>query len=189
MAARSASGSTLRAGSEAVTRMPATPPISTRAQAHTRLEPMSRSRSYFCDVGGSSFGKACDVGAQRLIACESPLRQRNDARRVQRNRARRIRPEHAAPIRREEPRRDRAHRVRREACVAGECEDVRSRHGHFFGFACALQQRKQTLNRARVLPRPRAIHRDRRIALTGNLTPPRAFASEAFRAMMTERRA
>ena len=187
MAARSASGSTLRAGSEAVTRMPATPPISTRAQAHTRARTDIAQPLVFLRRRRKQLGKPCEVGAKRLVACENPLRERGDARRVQRNRARRICPEHTAPIRREEPRRDRAHRVRREACVAGEFEDVRSRHGHFFGFACALQQRKQTLNRALLLPRPRAIHRDRRIALTGNLTSPRAFASEAFRAMMTER--
>ena len=146
---------------------------SRRARRHTpdsnRYRAAARISATSAEAFRASRARSAPSGSS-LVKIRSV--ERDDARRVQRNRARRIRPEHAAPIRREEPRRDRAHRVRREACVAGECEDVRSRHGHFFGFACALQQRKQTLNRALLLPRPRAIHRDRRIALTGNLTRP-----------------
>jgi hypothetical protein len=36
----------------------------------------------------------------------------------------------------------------------------------------AVQDREQTLNTALPLPRPRAIHRDRGLALTGNLSRP-----------------
>ena len=90
-AARSASGSTLRAGSEAVTRMPATPPISTRAQAHTRARADVAQPLVFLRRRRKRFGKPCEIGAQRLIARENPLRQRGDARRV---RARR-RPTHS----------------------------------------------------------------------------------------------
>src|ERR1051325_8543059 len=53
--------------------------------------------------------------------------------------------------------------------------------------ARALQQRKQTLNKARLLPRPRAVHRRWGLALTATRSARRAFASDAFHAMMTQR--
>ncbi len=137
-----------------------------RTGAHETAADIAQPFEPRCAVLRQRCRKPRHIGRNRFLCLENPLGQRSRRRSAQHRRAGGVRPDHAGSVGGPQPCGDCTHRIGREARVARERKDRVGTVGCDHSGPHAASQRKQTLNTARPLPRPRREPRNARITLT-----------------------